>query len=118
MPRAKRGFKARRRRNKILKAARGFYGARSRLFAPAIEAVHHAWRYSTRDRKVRKREFRSLWIARVNAAVRAVGIPYGRFMHALKKANVEIDRKILAELAVLEPAAFARIVETSKQAAK
>lgn len=117
MPRAKRGFKARRRRNRILKAARGFYGGRSRLFAPAVEAVHRAWRYATRDRKVRKREFRSLWIVRISAAARAAGLTYGRLMNALKKADVQIDRKILADLAVFEPAIFGSICERAKQVA-
>lgn len=116
MPRAKRGFKARRRRNKILKAARGFYGGRSRLYAPAVEAVHHAWRYATRDRKVRKREFRSLWIVRINAAARALGLTYGRLTNSLRRAGIELDRKILADLAVYEPETFQSICQQAKQA--
>lgn len=115
MPRAKRGFKARRRRNKILKAAKGFYGGRSRLYAPAVEAVHHAWRYATRDRKVRKREFRGLWIIRINAAARAAGVKYSVLMNALRVAGVELDRKILADLAVHEPSIFANLCEKAKQ---
>lgn len=116
MPRAKRGFKARRRRNRILKAARGFYGGRSRLFAPAIEAVHRAWRYATRDRKVRKREFRSLWIVRISAAARAAGLTYGKLVHSLSKSGIQLDRKILAELALFEPATFGALCERAKQA--
>jgi len=114
VPRAKRGFKARRRRNKILKAAKGFYGGRSRLYAPAVEAVHHAWRYSTRDRKVRKRDFRSLWIVRINAAARLAGVSYSRLIAALKRANVALDRKILADLAVADPETFLRIAQLAK----
>lgn len=114
MPRAKRGFKARRRRNKILKAAKGFYGGRSRLYAPAVEAVHHAWRYSTRDRKVRKRDFRSLWIVRINAAARLAGVSYSKLIAALKRANVALDRKILADLAVADPETFLRITQLAK----
>ena len=114
MPRAKRGFKARRRRNKILKAAKGFYGGRSRLYAPAVEAVHHAWRYSTRDRRVRKRDFRSLWIVRINAAARMAGVSYSKLIAALKRANVALDRKILADLAIADPDTFARIAQLAK----
>jgi large subunit ribosomal protein L20 len=114
MPRAKRGFKARRRRNKILKAAKGYYGGRSRLYAPAVEAVHHAWRYSTRDRRVRKRDFRSLWIVRINAAARLCGVSYSRLCAALKRADVALDRKILADLAVTDPDTFARIAQLAK----
>ena len=114
MPRAKRGFKARRRRNKILKAAKGFYGGRSRLYAPAVEAVHHAWRYSTRDRKVKKRDFRSLWIVRINAAARLAGVSYSKLIAALKRANVALDRKILADLAVTDPETFLRIAQLAK----
>ena len=114
MPRAKRGFKARRRRNKILKAAKGFYGGRSRLYAPAVEAVHHAWRYSTRDRKVRKRDFRSLWIVRINAAARLAGVSYSKLIAALKRADVALDRKILADLAIVDPDTFSRIVKLAQ----
>jgi len=114
VPRAKRGFKARRRRNKILKAAKGFYGGRSRLYAPAVEAVHHAWRYSTRDRKVRKRDFRSLWIVRINAAARLAGVSYSKLIAALKRADVALDRKILADLAIVDPDTFSRIVKLAQ----
>jgi len=114
VPRAKRGFKARRRRNKILKAARGYYGGRSRLYAPAVEAVHHAWRYATRDRRKRKRDFRSLWIVRINAAARLAGTSYSQLIAALGRAGVELDRKILADLAVADPQTFARIAQLAK----
>ena len=114
MPRAKRGFKARRRRNKILKAARGYYGGRSRLYAPAVEAVHHAWRYATRDRRVRKRDFRALWIVRINAAARLAGTSYSKLIAALKRADVALDRKVLADLAVADPETFTRIVQLAK----
>ena len=116
MARVRRGFKARRRRNRILKAARGFRGGRSKLFRTAVEAVHRAWAYAYRDRKVKKREYRSLWIIRVNAACREEGIAYSRFMNGLKNANIAINRKLLAELAVSDPEGFRKLVETAKQA--
>ena len=99
MPRAKRGFKARRRRNRILDRAEGFWGGRSRLFAVAIEVVHKAWQYAYIGRKRRKRDFRRLWVARINAAARANGTTYSRLMGQLKRTNVAIDRKILADIA-------------------
>lgn len=117
MPRAKRGFKARRRRNKVLKLAKGFYGGKSRLFRTATEAVDRALKYAYRDRRAKKRDFRALWIARINAASRMNDISYSRLMHGLKVAGVELDRKVLAEMAVSDPAGFAKIVETAKQAA-
>ncbi|MBI5695680.1 MAG: 50S ribosomal protein L20 [Nitrospirae bacterium] len=117
MPRAKRGFKARRRRNKVLKLAKGYYGGKSRLFRTATEAVDRALKYAYRDRRAKKREFRALWIARINAASRINDISYSRLMHGLKVAGVELDRKVLAEMAVSDPAGFARVVETAKQAA-
>jgi large subunit ribosomal protein L20 len=113
MPRAKRGFKARRRRNRILKAAKGYYSARSRLFAYAKEVVMKAWVYSYAHRKLRKRDFRRLWIARINAAARLHGTTYSRLMHALKQANVALDRKILADLAVSDGAAFGAVVKSA-----
>ena len=116
MPRAKRGVKARRRRNKIMKAAKGFRGARRRLFRQATMTVKRGWRYATRDRKNRKREFRALWIVRINAAARACGTTYGRFINWLKKSNVEIDRKVLADMAVHDMAGFQKIVDTVKPA--
>ncbi len=107
--RVKRGFKARRRRKKILKLARGFRGGRSKLFRTAADALDKALMYAYRDRKVRKREFRRLWIARINAGARMNGLSYSKFIHGLKLANVELDRKVLAELAVSDPEGFAKI---------
>ncbi len=111
MPRAKRGFKARRRRNRILKHASGYHSARSRLFAYAKEVVMKAWVYSYAHRKLRKRDFRRLWIARINAAARANGTTYSRLVHGLKKFNVEVDRKILADLAVHDAKVFTEIAK-------
>jgi large subunit ribosomal protein L20 len=116
MPRAKRGFKARRRRNKVLKQARGFRGARGRLFRIATESVDRAMSFAYRDRKVKKRDFRRLWIVRINAAVREHDLSYSRFIGGLKKANVELDRKILADLAVSDPAGFAAVAALAKEA--
>src|SRR6202142_2975612 len=113
MPRAKRGFKARRRRNRILKLAKGYHGARPRLFAYAKEVVMKSWVYAYAHRKLRKRDFRRLWIARINAGARQNGTTYSRFMHALKLANVGLDRKILADLAVRDAKTFAEIVKTA-----
>jgi large subunit ribosomal protein L20 len=112
MPRAKRGFKARRRRNKIMKAAKGFVGARGRIYRQAAATVHRAWRYSTRDRRVRKREFRALWIVRISAASRAIGVSYSKLIGWLKTSKVELDRKILADLAVHDLPAFKKIIES------
>ncbi len=114
MPRAKRGFKARRRRNKVLKLAKGFRGARSKLFRSATEAVDRALNYAFRDRKVKKRDFRALWIARINAAARDNGLTYSRLIYGLKKAEIGLDRKILAQLAVADPKGFSVIVEKAK----
>jgi large subunit ribosomal protein L20 len=114
MPRAKRGFKARRRRNKVLKLAKGFRGARSKLFRSATEAVDRALNYAFRDRKVKKRDFRALWIARINAAARDNGLTYSRLIHGLKQAEIGLDRKILAQLAVADPKGFSVIVEKAK----
>lgn len=110
MSRVRRGFRARRRRKKILAAASGFYGGRSRLFRPAVESVHRAWAYAYRDRRQKKRNFRRLWIARVNAGARDNGVRYSEFMHNLKQAGVELDRKVLADIALHDPQGFARIV--------
>ncbi len=114
MPRVKRGFKARRRRNKVLKLAKGFRGARSKLFRSATEAVDRALKYAYRDRRVRKRDFRALWIARINAAARLNGLSYSRLIFGLKKAEIGIDRKIMAQLAVTDPVDFGLIVEKAK----
>lgn len=99
-----------------MKQAKGYYGARSRVFRVAKQAVIKAGQYAYRDRRVRKRQFRALWIARINAAARINGMSYSRFIAGLKKANIEIDRKVLADIAVHEKAAFAAIVEKAKAA--
>ncbi|MCW9052267.1 MAG: 50S ribosomal protein L20 [Motiliproteus sp.] len=114
MPRVKRGVVARRRHKKVLKQAKGYYGARSRVFRVAKQAVIKAGQYAYRDRRQRKRQFRALWIARINAAARINGLSYSRFIAGLKKASIEIDRKVLADLAVHEKTAFAAIVEKAK----
>ena len=114
MARVKRGFKARRRRNKVLKLAKGYRGARSKLFRSATEAVDRALNYAFRDRRVKKRDFRSLWITRINAASRLNGLSYSKFIFGLKKANVEIDRKVLADIAVSDPKGFTEIAGLAK----
>ncbi len=114
MPRAKRGFKARRRRNRILKHSKGFYGARNNTYAAAVEQVHHAWKDAYVGRKLRKRNFRRLWITRINAAVRQVGGVYGRFIHGLKNSSIELDRKILADLALNDPEGFQAVVNATQ----
>jgi large subunit ribosomal protein L20 len=116
MPRVKRGVQARARHKKILKQAKGYYGARSRVFRVAKQAVIKAGQYAYRDRRQRKRQFRALWIARINAAARINGLSYSRFIAGLKKAEIEIDRKVLADLAVYEQAAFTAVVEKAKAA--
>ncbi|UCF95167.1 MAG: 50S ribosomal protein L20 [Desulfobacterales bacterium] len=113
--RVKRGFKARRRRKKILKLAKGYRGGRSKLFRTAADSVDKALMYAYRDRKARKRDFRKLWIARINAAVRMHSLSYSKFMHGLKRAEVQLDRKVLAELAISDPAGFAKIAELAAQ---
>lgn len=113
--RIKRGNKARQRRKKVLKLAKGYRGGRSKLFRTAADAVDKALMYAYRDRRQRKREFRSLWIARINAAARMNNISYSRFIHGLKKADVTLDRKVLAELAISDPAGFAQIAALASQ---
>lgn len=113
MPRAKRGFKARRRHNRILKLASGYHSARSRLFAYAKEVVMKAWVYAYAHRKRKKRDFRRLWIARINAAARSNGTTYSRLMHSLKTANIGLDRKILSDLAIVDAAAFSEVVKSA-----
>jgi large subunit ribosomal protein L20 len=115
MPRAKRGFKARRRRNRILKQASGYHSARSRLYAYAKEVVMKAWVYSYAHRRRKKRDFRRLWITRINAAARTNGTSYSRLMHGLKSANVALDRKVLSDLAIADPQAFAKVVAAAKR---
>ena len=117
MPRVKRGVASRRRRKRILDEAKGYYGARSRLIKTAREAVEKGWKYAYRDRRQRKRQMRVLWIARINAAAREHGLSYSRFMHGLKQAGVEMDRKVLAELAVSDPQAFGALAEMAKSQA-
>ena len=114
MPRVKRGVTAHARHKKTLKQAKGYYGARSRVYRVAKQAVTKAGQYAFRDRRVKKRDFRSLWIVRINAAAREYGMSYSAFMAGLKKANIEIDRKILATLAFDNPAAFKAIAESVK----
>lgn len=116
MPRVKRGFKARRRRNKVLKQAKGFVGGRSRIYRTATESVDRAMSFSYRDRRVKKREFRKLWIVRINAAAREHGLSYSRFIDGLNKAGVALDRKVLADMAVNDPAGFAAVARLAKQA--
>ncbi len=115
MPRAKGGFKTRRRRKKLLEKAKGYYSAKSRLFRIATEAVDKALQYAYRDRKVKKREFRSLWIIRINAAARAAGLTYSQFITGLKKAQIALNRKTLADMAYNDPKAFNAIAETVKK---
>ena len=114
MARAKRGFKARRRRNRIRQAAKGYRGGRSKLWKAAKESVERGWAYAYRDRKQKKRQFRRLWITRINAAAREHDLSYNRLMSGLKKAGVEINRKVLADLAVRDPAAFSKLTELAK----
>jgi len=114
MARVKRGTGARRRRNKILKEARGFVGGRSKIYRRAVEAVQRSWVYAYRDRKVRKRDFRRLWITRINAAAHQHGMCYSTFMYGLKQAGVELDRKMLSEMAARDPDGFAHIAEVAK----
>mgnify|MGYP003959783275 CR=1 FL=1 len=116
MPRSTVTVASRRRRKKVLKQARGYFGARSRLFRTAREAVNRAQAYAYRDRRQRKRQFRQLWIARINAGARELGLSYSRMIDGLTKASIEIDRKVLAELAVNNKDAFAAIVEKAKAA--
>ncbi|HHB90299.1 MAG TPA: 50S ribosomal protein L20 [Anaerolineae bacterium] len=115
MTRATSGVTTRARRKKVLKFTKGHFGARHRLFRTANESMIHALVYAYRDRRRRKRDFRRLWITRINAASRQHGMNYSTFMHALKKANIQLDRKILADLAVNDPKAFEAVVETAKQ---
>ncbi len=116
MPRVKRGVVAHRRHKKVLKQAKGYYGARSRIFRVAKQAVTKAGQYAYRDRRQRKRQFRALWITRINAQSRANGLNYSRLIAGLKKANIGLDRRVLADLAVHDKPAFAAIVEQAKAA--
>ena len=116
MARVKRGTLARARHNKVLKQAKGYSGRRKNVYRVAVQAVTKAGQYAYRDRRQRKRQFRALWIARINAASRECGISYSRFMNGLKKADIEIDRKVLADIAVFDKAGFAAIAEQAKAA--
>ncbi len=116
MPRSTNRPASRDRRRKVLNLASGYRGSRHRLIKTAKQAVEHAGQYAYRDRKVRKRDFRKLWIARINAGARANGMTYSRFMNGLRKANIELDRKVLADIAATDEAAFAQIVEQAKAA--
>ena len=115
MAKVKHSVATRRRKKRLLKNARGFWGDRSKQYQQARRALMHAWAYAYRDRKNRKRRFRSLWISRINAACRQAGITYSRFMNGLKKSKVSLDRKILADVAVMDAAVFKRLVEIAKQ---
>ena len=117
MPRVRRGYKARQRRNKVLKMAKGYVGGRRKLYRTAVDSVQRALVFAYRDRKVKKREFRKLWIVRINAAVREHGLSYSRFIDGLNKSKVALDRKVLSELAISDPTGFAKVVELAKQAA-
>ena len=114
--RVKGGTVTRRRHKKLIKMTKGQWGTRSKLFRRANESMMKSYWYAYRDRRVRRREFRRLWIARINAATRANGMSYSQFIHGLKKADVQLDRKVLADLAVREPAAFTQVVEVAKEA--
>ena len=116
MPRVTRGFKARRRRNKVLKLAKGYRGGKSRLYKTATEAVDRALNYAFRDRRAKKRDFRRLWIARINAGAHMNDMSYSKLMGGLKKANIDLDRKALANLAILDAGAFSKVVQIAKEA--
>ncbi len=116
MPRAKGGPKTRSRRKKVLKLAKGYWGGRHRLYRTATEAVDHALCYAYRDRRQKKRNFRALWIVRINAAIRPHGLSYSKFINGLKKTGINLDRKVLADIAVNDPAGFAKIALTVKEA--
>jgi large subunit ribosomal protein L20 len=116
MSRVKRGVQAKARHKKVMKQAKGYYGARSRVYRVAKQAVIKAKQYAYRDRKQRKRQFRSLWIVRINAAARECGLSYSRLMNGLSKAGIEVDRKVLADLAIFDKDAFRALAEKSKAA--
>lgn len=114
MARVKRGFKARRRRNRVLKQTEGFFGGRKNRFRQAVEVLRKAWVYAYIGRKRRKRDFRRLWVTRINAASRQAGLSYSRLIGGLKKADVALDRKVLSDLAVRDPATFQAVVDLAK----
>ncbi len=115
MPRVKRGVTAKKKRRTVLESAKGYYGAKSRTYKAAKEQVQHSLQYAYRDRRNKKREIRALWITRINAAAHLNGMSYSRFMNGLKKAEIELDRKVLADMAVNDPAGFATLAECAKQ---
>lgn len=115
MPRVKNGPATRKRRKKILRLAKGYWGARGKLYKKARESVDRALKYAYRDRRVKKREFRRLWIARINAAARMEGLSYSKFINGLKKANVELDRKVLADMAVSDPESFQKLTQLARE---
>ena len=115
MPRAKGGYKSTRRRNRIRRHAKGFRGGRSKLWKAAVEAVHHKWRYAWFHRRKRKGDFRALWIARINAAARAESMTYNRFISGLRLAGIQVDRTVLADIAVTDPRTFASLVTSARQ---
>lgn len=114
MPRAKRGFKARRRRNKVLKQAKGYRAGRSKLIRTAQEAVDKGLQYAYKDRRLKKRDFRALWIQRISAAVKLAGISYSRFMNGLKQAKVLLDRKVISDMAISDLPGFSKLIEIAK----
>ena len=114
MARVKRGFKARRRRNRVLNLTEGYFGGRKNRFRQAVEVLHHAWEYGYISRKLKKRDFRRLWITRINAAARINGLSYSRLVHGLKLADVQVDRKVLADLAARDGVAFGKLAEIAK----
>ena len=114
MARVKRGFKARRRRNRVLNQTEGYWGGRKNRYRQAVEVLHKAWQYAYVGRKRRKRDMRRLWITRINAAARQNGTTYGRLIHGLKKAEIGLDRKVLADIAVHDPAGFSAVVAATK----
>lgn len=111
MPRVKRGFKARRRRNRVLNQTEGYHLGRKNRFRQAVEVLRHAWEYGYISRRLKKRDFRKLWIARINAAARTNGTTYSRLINALKKANIGLDRKVLSDIAIHDPASFSAVVK-------
>lgn len=118
MARVKRGVTAHARHKKVVDKAKGYYGRRKNVFRVAVQAVEKAQQYAYRDRRTRKRDFRALWIQRINAGVRQYGLTYSQFMHGLKKAEIDLDRKVLSDLAIHEPDAFKQIVEQAEAALK
>lgn len=114
MPRVKRGFKARRRRNRVLNQTEGFFGGRKNRFRQAVEVLRHAWEYGYISRKLKKRDFRRLWITRINAAARLNGTSYSRLIAGLKKANIALDRKVLSEIAIVDPSGFGAVAKLAQ----